>query len=155
MNTKPMAANAREVFSIWRDEDRELEQRLDKIRQRMLQAGKRETSSLAETANHLTEFRGYLTSHFGLELELCEQLCGFYPEPCPEIQAMHRQSLHDHQHLLGQLDALIAKLNSLRSPTTASLQVVIEEVGLFVDTLEQHEAQESESVCALMPHHQR
>ncbi len=150
MKTPPPPANAREVFEIWREEDREIETLLNQIRDWMIFAGELGVPRYSETINRLAWLRSCLSKHFDREDELCDQLTDFYTSPCPEIDAMRRQASHDRTLLLERVDALILDLDALEPPFE-SWQAAIDEVGLFLDTVEQHEDQESESIRALLP----
>jgi hypothetical protein len=140
--------NTREVFRRWQSEDCELSRQLAEIRQWMLQVGERGTPRFGETGSRLSQLRSYLVLHFKREGELCDELEEMYKGRCPEVEAVRRQSTHDHQQLLSQLDDLIAELIALEPPFT-SWQTAMDRVEWFADTLEQHEEQESESVAAL------
>ena len=62
---------------------------------------------------------------------------------------MRRQATHDHSQLLCQLDDLILNLTALEPPYD-SWQSAMAQIDRFVDDLEQHEEQESDSVRTMM-----
>tara|TARA_R110002049_G_scaffold50370_3_gene143100 strand:- start:143229 stop:143693 length:465 start_codon:yes stop_codon:yes gene_type:complete len=151
MSTKPSVKTAREVFDIWKQEDRELERQLDLIRQWMMETSAASNENrFEESASRLSQLRSYLKQHFDHENELTYQLSEIYPKPSPEIEAIQRQAARDHVQLLEKIDALIEDMNRL-APPFDSWQAAIDQVEWFVDLLEQHEEQESESICAMMP----
>jgi Hemerythrin HHE cation binding domain len=150
MNSKTPANSAHSIFEIWRREDGVLAARLDAIRKFMASESTWSDSNCSEVANSLSEFRDYLLSHFQAEDELTEQLATFYTESVPEIDAMKRQSDHDHQRLLGQLDELVESLGK-PMPGFDCRANAIEKIEWFADLLEQHEDQEAENVRAFMP----
>ena len=154
MQTKSSATTPHEIFSVWKEEDRELEKRLDFIREWMLAVGEAGVPRFSETATRLTNLRSHLVRHFQREDELSHQLTKFYKKPCPEIEAMQRQAARDHLQLLGRLDELVKNLNASEPPFD-SWRAAIDQFDGFIGALEQHEEQESESFCAMMPSAER
>jgi hypothetical protein len=88
--------------------------------------------------------------HFAREDQLIGQLADLYPTSSPQVDAVRRQASGDHDQLCERLDNLIERLDQV-VPPFASWQNAMDEVELFVDALEQHEEQESETFKMLMP----
>lgn len=138
------------IFDSWKEEDRQLQISVDEVRDWMLQVNQLGIPHFGETATRLRPLKQRLFVHFGRELELISQLAAHYPPPSPEIEAVQKQSIRDHDQLLARLDDLIARLN-LTEPPFQSWTEAMEEVGLFMDAIEQHEEHESDSIQMLMP----
>lgn len=141
------------IFANWQKEDRGLESCVDQVRDWMREVAQLGIPHFGETATRLRPLRHRLVQHFAREDEMIEQLAQLYSSSSPEIEAVRRQSVHDHDQLLARLDNLINRLNELVPPFD-SWQTAIDDVEMFVDLLEQHEEQESESVQMLMPSRQ-
>ena len=138
------------IFQAWKAEDRELESSIDAVRDWMQEVSQLGIPHFGETATRLRPMRARLEVHFAHEDEMVTQLAELYPPSSPEIDAVRRQSDRDHSRLLERLDGLIDRLDQTEPPF-ASWQAAMEEVELFVDVLEQHEDQESESFEMLIP----
>ena len=78
------------------------------------------------------------------------QLATYYPSSSPEIQAVRKQSILEHDQLMARLDDLLDRLN-MPEPPFQSWTEAMDEVGLFIDAIEQHEEHESDSIRMLMP----
>ena len=139
-----------EIFKNWRAEDCELEACLDEVRDWMREVSQFGIPHFGETATRLRPLRERLVRHFEREDSMIAQLAKSYPPPSPEIDAVRSQSAHDHNLLLSRLDDLMQRLNETEPPIT-SWQAAMDEIELFVDALELHEEQESESIKNLMP----
>jgi hypothetical protein len=139
-----------QIFEKWLAEDREMEACLDEVRDWMREVSQLGIPHFGETAMRLRPLHDRLVHHFGREYEMIVQLAESHPPPSPEVDAVRRQSTSDHQQLLARLDDLIQRLNQTEPPF-ASWQAAMDEVEIFVNALEQHEEQESESIKILMP----
>lgn len=148
MNTKQQTLP--EVYEQWCDEDRQLEISINEVRQWMQEVAKLGIPHFGEMATRLRPLETRLTTHFQREGEMIQQVAELYPRTSPEVGAIRRQATFDHAHLEDRLSDLIDRLDEL-DPTFASWQSAIDEVESFVDLLEQHEEQESESIRMLMP----
>ncbi len=138
------------IYDSWQEEDRELETRIDEVRDWMLEVNQLGIPHFGETATRLRPLRERLFIHFGRENELISQLANFYPASSPEIEAVRKQSIADHDQLLSRLENLIDRLN-LPEPPFQSWTEAMDEVSMFVDAIEQHEDRESDSIQMLMP----
>jgi len=138
------------IYLSWQAEDRELEAFIDQVRDWMLEVNQLGIPHFGETATRLRPLRTRLVTHFEHEDEMVAQLSKLYPPSSPEIEAVRSQSSHDHRQLLARLDELIDRLDQ-PDPTFTSWQAAMDEVELFVNALEQHEEQESESFEMLIP----
>ena len=139
-----------EIFKNWRAEDRDLESRLDEVRDWMREVSQLGIPHFGETATRLRPLREALVRHFQREDAMIAQLARSYPSPSPEINAVRSQSAYDHDLLLSRLDDLTQRLDEPEPPFT-SWQLAMDEIELFVVALEQHEEQEAESIKFLMP----
>jgi hypothetical protein len=139
-----------EFYQTWKAEDRALEAGIDEIRDWMHEVNQLGIPHFGETATRLGPLRDRLVAHFQREDEMISQLAELYPSSSPEIEAVRRQSSRDHHQLLVRLDDLTSRLGQIEPPF-ASWQAAIDELESFVDLLEQHEEQESESIEMLMP----
>ncbi|MCG8649412.1 MAG: hemerythrin domain-containing protein [Pirellulales bacterium] len=139
-----------EVFAVWNRENQALEAEIGRIRAWMSEVNQFGIPRFGEAATLLNQLRSHLVNHFDCESRLCAQLSGFWDGPCPELDQMCRQATHDHAQILLKLDDLIERLQQI-DPPFASWQAAMNEVDLFVEYLEQHEEQESESLQALAP----
>ena len=138
------------IFDNWKEEDRQLETCVDEVRDWMLEVNQLGIPHFGETATRLRPLRERLFIHFGREVEMISQLATFYPASSPEIEAVRKQSISDHDRLMARLEDLIDRL-SLPEPPFESWTEAMDEVGLFVDAIEQHEDHESDSIQMLMP----
>ena len=138
------------IYQRWQAEDRELEACIDEVRDWMQEVNQLGIPHFGETATRLRPLRARLVSHFAHEDEMVSQLAELYPPSSPEVDAVRRQSHRDHGQLLERLDDLIQRLEQTEPPFD-SWQTAIDQVELFVDVLEQHEDQESESFEMLIP----
>ena len=138
------------VFDSWKDEDRQLEAILDEVRDWMSQVNQLGIPHFGETATRLRPLKQRLFVHFGREIELISKLAMHYRSPSPEIEAVRKQSIMDHDQLMERLDDLIDRLSQLEPPFQSWTEAM-DEVGLFLDAIEQHEEHESDSIRMLMP----
>ena len=138
------------IFHKWRAEDRELELRINELREWMGEVSQLGIPHFGETATRLGQVRERLVQHFEREDEMVTELASLYPDSSPEIASIRKQSSRDHSLLLSRLDDLSKRLSELEPPFE-SWQQAMQDVEFFVDTLEQHEDRESESVMMLMP----
>jgi hypothetical protein len=138
------------IIQKWRAEDRELKLRINELREWMGEVSQLGIPHFGETATRLGQVRARLVQHFEREDEMVAELARLYPDSSPEIASIRKQSSRDHSLLLSRLDDLSKRLSELEPPFE-SWQQAMQDVELFVDTLEQHEDRESESVMMLMP----
>ena len=138
------------IFDRWRAEDRELELRIDELRDWMGEVSQLGIPHFGETATRLGQVRERLVKHFQREDEMVAELARLYPDSSPEIASIRKQSSRDHSQLLTRLDDLSKRLSELEPPFE-SWQEAMQDVELFVNELEQHEDHESESVMMLRP----
>ena len=137
-------------YENWRAEDRQLEVGIDGVRDWMQEVNQLGIPHFGETATRLLPLRRRLVTHFEREDRMIAQLAELYPSSSPEVQAVRRQSSHDHHQLLARLDDLIQRLGQTEPPFD-SWQAAMDELESFVDLLEQHEEQEADSIGMLMP----
>jgi hypothetical protein len=149
MNTDSNSMMPRAI-QAWRQEDRELESRVDQVRDWMREVSQFGIPYFGEAATRLRPLRAKLEEHFALETELLLLLGDSYPSSSPEVEAVRRQSEHDHDLLLERIDDLVSRLEQVEPPFRSWLEAM-DEVDLFVDVLEQHEEQELESLSMLIP----
>jgi hypothetical protein len=149
MNEK-RTAHMQRFFDEWKQEDRQLEDALDVMRDWMSQVAQLGVPHFGEAGTRLQSFRNQLVEHFAREDELLAELSDCCDDSSESLAATRRQTDRDHQQLLERLDDLVTRLNEL-DPPFISWQAAIEELELLTVLVEQHEDQESESLCALIP----
>jgi iron-sulfur cluster repair protein YtfE (RIC family) len=151
MNTHTDSARIAETLSHkWREEHTALDAFFDDFRKWAYEVAQRGVPRFGETAGKLKQLRQRLVTHFEREDGLSTQFVALRGGLSPEPEANRRMVTHDHASLLTQLDSLIEKLNELEPPF-ASWQEAIEQVERFIDVLDQHEEQESDSIAWLLP----
>lgn len=138
------------IYESWRQEDRCLKACINEVRAWMREVNQLGIPHFGETATRLRPLRIKLFTHFGRENELISQLAHFYPDTSPEIDGVRKSSIADHDRLLARLEDLIDRLSE-PDPPFQSWTEAMDEVGLFVDAVEQHELQESGSIDRLLP----
>ncbi|MGI9473257.1 MAG: hemerythrin domain-containing protein [Rubripirellula sp.] len=148
MNTKQQTLP--DLYQQWSVEDRQLEACVDEVRHWMQEVAQLGIPHFGETATRLRPLAERLGTHFQREDDMIQQVAQLYPNTSPEVNAIRRQATRDHDQLRDRLGDLIERLDLLEPPFE-SWQLAIDEVELFVDMLEQHEEQESESIRMLMP----
>ncbi len=134
----------RELFAQWQLEHRDLQLSIDKLRRWIFEASQSSRPLHRETADQLRALKDRLLEHFAREDVLGRQLLESDPTAELELSAMCRQADHDHSLILNRLEALVRKLES--SPAIDDWSIAANEVELFVDSLEEHEELESDSV---------
>lgn len=148
MNSKPKIS-PESLVDRWRGEHRELDQFVTEILSWMHDVSTLGIPRFGEAGSRLTQLRSRLVEHFRVEDEIATELCESRPS-CPDRQAAKRQAERDHKQLLTRVDELNDRLLQLEPPF-ASWQEAVQQIGLFMDVLEQHEEQESENLEWLSP----
>lgn len=149
MNTVEHESVAK-IFEQWTTEDALIEDATDALLKWMREVQQQEFPKFRETAAKLTPYRTLLAQHFAREDEMLVELASHYSADSPEIAAIGRQSQHDHDNLLGDLDDFMQRLDH-SDPPFATWQLAINEFDQFFCRLEIHEEQESDSMKCLMP----
>ncbi|TWT91277.1 hemerythrin domain-containing protein [Stieleria varia] len=139
-----------QIFADWRDDDLALQSQIDELRRWMAEVTQLGIPRFGEMAGKLKPLQDYIHNHFARELSLLERLVDKYPEVADQVDAVRRQTNHDHDVLGRRLQEFIDRLNQ-PDPPFDSWTAAIDELELIVDALEQHEDQESESLHILMP----
>ncbi len=137
------------IFQQWQSEDRELEDRVDELRDWMQEVNQLGIPHFGETAGRLRPLRRLLVGHFDREDEMMAQLAKAYPASSPEVHGAQEHSTHDHLHLLCRVDELINRLAETEPPFD-SWQAAMDDVEILVEALEQHEEDESDCVKMLL-----
>ncbi len=148
--TQSVVTDTWDIFELWKNEDHYLQAQFDQIRDWMLQVSQLGIPRFGETAGRLRLLRDCLNNHFEREKLLCDQLSGFYTSPCPQVDSIRRQATRDHYQLMQRIDDLIDDLTKLEPPFD-SWGDAMERVEQFIDTFEQHEQFESESIRSMIP----
>jgi hypothetical protein len=141
---------ARSLFEQWGQEDDRVAKQFAEMRLWMHEASNSPHPGFEQTGDRLIAFRNVLATHFAREDHLCNTISTFYERPCLEADGMCRQSAHDHKHLLERLDHLVLNLKS-NPPAFDSWEATVDQVSLFMDAVDLHSEQESESLQSLMP----
>ena len=150
MGPNTINESANEVFARWRAEDEALGKQVDTIRQWMRELDQLGRQHFGETATRLRFLRESLTEHFDREAQMILALGRLYSATSPEVAAIRRQADRDHNSLLKRADDLIERLDQLEPPFE-NWQQAIDEIEALVSLLEQHEANEWESIEMLLP----
>lgn len=144
-----MNESVTQIFQQWQTEDRELVRRVDVLRDWMQEVNQLGIPHFGETASRLRMFCRWLTEYFEREDAMISQLAQAYPASSPEVEDVRRFSDLDHAQLLLRFEELIGRLEQTVPPFD-SWEAAMEEVVILVETLEQHEENESESVRMLL-----
>lgn len=143
MSTDSDKLNA--LFSRWKDEHRRIEARVTELCQWMHSHGPSVTPPFLRCAQKLAELRDQLETHFVKEEQLGQLLADAHGSLTAEIDGVCHKRDREHTILLERLGRLIHSLGTA-APEFDSWDAATREFELFVDTLEQHEEQEAESV---------
>ena len=98
----------------------------------------------------MTKLNEKLQMHFAREEALCDRMKEFHCEGSVECAAVKRQSDRDHENISNRLKHLIDRMQDAQAEQD-SWNKGVYELGLIMDVIEQHEEQEEESVCCLLP----
>ena len=148
MNTKSTSSYPA-LTEQWMCEHQELDQRVCELVAWMNEVAKLGIPRFGQAGTRLKQLRHRLVEHFHVEDQITIELCQSRPS-CLEVQAAKRQASRDHDQLLARTDDLCEKLMQLEPPF-ASWQDAVQQIGLLMDVLEQHEEQESENIHWLSP----
>lgn len=91
-----------------------------------------------------------LIQHFGSEDEMILELALIQPIAGAKLDELSQESTSDHSELLDRLAQLMERLNQLEPPYD-SWQDALAEFEQIVVAIEDHEAEESRQVAALIP----
>ncbi len=91
-----------------------------------------------------------LIQHFGSEDEMILELALIQPIAGAKLDELSQASASDHSELLDRLAQLMERLNQLEPPYD-SWQDALAEFEQIVVAIEDHEADESRQVAALIP----
>ena len=132
------------LLQQWQQEHRELERVVGELRWWSSDSPSVDRLRFIEMADRLTLLRDHLFEHFDREVEIGWELPPHSASPAEELEASHRQAADDHQQLLERLDQLIGRLRASPLPFD-SWQDALDELDLFLDSLDEHEEQEETS----------
>jgi molybdopterin converting factor small subunit len=139
-----------QLVEAWRVEDRELSTAIDGIRQWMSEVNLMGIPHFGETASRLLPLQRFLENHFAREDALLDKLAKLYPSASPEVAAFRRQTQRDHESLLEALQDLHDRL-SQTEPEFRSWTEAMDQVDVYFAQMEQHELQEFDRLCMLIP----
>ncbi len=140
---------APDLTEKWIREHLELDQWISELVAWMDEVSKLGIPRFGQAGTRLNQLRHRLVEHFRVEDQIAVELCESRPSSV-EVQAAQRQASRDHDQLLDRMDDLYEKLMQLEPPF-ASWQDAVQQIGWFMDMLEQHEEQESENIQWLSP----
>ena len=100
-----------DIFHLWQIEDKELEETIDKVRDWMREVAEYGIPHFGEAATRLRPLRERMLVHFAREDDLVRQLADLYPATSPEVDAVRRQAVQDHDQLCQRLDDLLDRLD--------------------------------------------
>lgn len=138
------------VFERWQAEDRDLKTCIDGIRQWMREIEKFGIPHFGEAATRMRAMQQRLIQHFGSEDEMILELALIQPIAGAKLDELSQESTSDHSELLDRLAQLMERLNQLEPPYD-SWQDALAEFEQIVVAIEDHEAEESRQVAALIP----
>ena len=138
------------IFGDWQVDDQKLAACIDEIRDWMLEVNQLGIPHFGETASRLRPLRESLQSHFEREDQILNKLSELYSPTSPEVEAFARQTKLDHRSLMMRLNDLHSRLKEV-DPPFESWTAAMDEVDVFFEAMQQHELQESDRVCMLMP----
>lgn len=140
------------LFDDWKEEHQILDRFTTDLSEWMDRQSKLRMTQFRETVQKLSDLNSQLSTHFAKEEAIGKQLRALHCENSPEAEAAQRQSERDHAHISSRLKHLIDRMQDAESECDAWKKSVYE-LSLIIDVIEQHEEQESESVCCLIPTH--
>ncbi len=138
------------LFEDWKEQHQILDRFTTDLSEWIDRQTKLRMAQFRETVQKLSDLNSQLSAHFAKEELIGKQLLVLHCGNSPEAQAAQRQSEKDHAHISSRLKHLIDRLQDAESECDAWKKGV-NELSLIIDVIEQHEEQESESVCCLMP----
>ncbi len=138
------------LYQHWKEEHQQLNQSIAELSEWLAVQTKLRTTQFLETVRKLSELNDQLQDHFTREEALSDQICEACCHPSPEAEAVRRQSDRDHNDISNRLKHLIDRMQDASAEQDA-WKSSVHELGLILDLIEQHEEQESESVCCLLP----
>ena len=142
------------LFKQWKSEHQTLDTYAAELSQWIDLQSKLRSAQFRETVEKLNDLHKQLEGHFAIEEAIGNQLREVHCDGSPEVDAAQRQSERDHAQISSRLKHLIDRMQDAESDSDAWKKGVYE-LGLIIDVLEQHEEQESENVCCLLPREPR
>lgn len=141
------------LFQTWQSERRAISTCIDELRQWMNEVSQLGIPHFGETAMRLRPLRSRLADHFACEDEMTAKVTDSLGGGASESETQGFEdsavrSSREHRELLRQLDDLIRDLDEL-DPPFRSWQAAISAVERFIDSLEQHEADELQRINSL------
>lgn len=133
------------LLQQWQHEHRELVRMTSDLRWWSSQMAQADGNRFAEMGDKLAAVRDHLCGHFDREVEIGWELPVAWVEGTAEVEAAYREAAEDHQQLLERLDQLIGRLRSSPLPFD-SWQDALDELDLFLDSLDEHEEIEETSL---------
>ena len=140
------------LFADWKSQHQILDRFATDLSEWIDRQSKLRTAQFRETVQKLSDLSSQLGTHFAKEEEIGKQLRALHCGNSPEAEAAQRQSEKDHAHISSRLKHLIDRMQDAEADVDAWKKGV-NELSLIIDVIEQHEEQESESVCCLIPTH--
>lgn len=138
------------LFEDWKAQHELLDQFTSDLSEWIDRQSKLRMNQFRETVQKLSDLNSQLSIHFAKEELIGKQLRELHCGNSPEAEAAQRQSEKDHAHISSRLKHLIDRMQDAESESDAWKKGV-HELSLIIDVIEQHEEQELESVCYLMP----
>jgi iron-sulfur cluster repair protein YtfE (RIC family) len=138
------------LFSNWKDEHRQLDKFVLELGEWVTSDSQLKTPQFREAANRLRGLSKRLAEHFAKEQDIGKLLAEARGIATPEIKSAQRQAAKDHEILNERLKKLIEGMEA-SSGSVEDWKRLTFEFDLFLDTLEQHEELEAESVRRLIP----
>ena len=138
------------LFEQWQEEHVELRQFTAELEQWIFAQTKLRANQFRETVTRLNKLNEKLQSHFAREAALCDRMQDYHCPGSEECAAVQRQCDRDHADISNRLKHLIDRMQDAEADQDCWNRGVYE-LTLIMDIIEQHEEQEAESVCCLLP----
>ncbi len=138
------------LFGQWQEEHERLDQFIRELNAWMTQKSLQQAPDFAEARTRLQTFDQRLREHFLKEHAMGLLLAETRGVPTPEIEEFRRHADKEHEVLASRLNNLIESLAAESQPIP-SWSSAVNEFGLFLDALEQHEEIEADRARWLIP----
>ncbi|MCF7961816.1 MAG: hypothetical protein K9M08_13840 [Pirellula sp.] len=138
------------LFEQWKAEHCELDDYAMELASWIHQQSKQRNLQFREAVERLADLSARLASHFDREQEIGEKIVAAQRHLSPEAESLKRQADRDHSNIMKRLKHLSDRMQDAEAECDA-WKAGMDELNLILDTLEQHEEQEAESVGWMLP----
>jgi len=138
------------VFDQWTFEHQVIDRFTVNLTEWIAAQSKLRCLQLRQTVEKLRELKEQLQSHFEREEEICRHLKTAHRDCSLDAEAMQRQTDRDQSGISARLKHLIDRMQEAEFEMD-SWKKGVQELGLIIDLIEQHDEQQSESISSLLP----